>query len=346
MVKKKLLEIDGAYGEGGGQILRNAVAFSVLTNKPIRVTNIRNNRPNPGIKAQHYIAIRSISDIFNAEVKGLEIGSNELIFKPDKIKPGVYKFDVGTAGSITLVFQAIILACTDAKEQVTISLCGGTDVKSSPSWDYFENIYIPLIKKIGVTVIPQLITRGYYPRGGGEATITINPYEKLNPLKLSNNEEFTQIEGNINISNLADNIAARIKHTIIKNLLKNNFNASISVDKKTSLSPGVEATLWARSKNTILGSAVIGEKIMSSEELGKSVAMNLLKEIQSGATLDVHAFDQILHFMVLAKKNGKSICRISKLSNHASTSMWLAKKFFDIDFKITQSEDNILVDIF
>jgi len=341
-----LLEINGAYGEGGGQILRNAVAFSVLTNKPIKVTNIRENRPNPGIKAQHYIAIKSISDIFNADVQGFEIGSSELVFKPGKIKPGVYKFDVGTAGSISLVFQAIILACMEAKEQVTISLCGGTDVKSSPSWDYFENIYIPLIKKMGVTVFPQLLTRGYYPRGGGEATITVYPFEKLKPLKLSSEEEFTQIEGNINISNLADNIVTKINHTIIKNLLKNNFKASISIDKKSSLSPGVGATLWARSKKTILGSSVIGEKSMSSEELGQSVTMNLLKEIQSDATLDVHAFDQILPFMVLAKKNGKSICRISKFSNHASTSMWLVKKFFDVDFKITQSEDNISVEVF
>ena len=341
-----MLEIDGAYGEGGGQILRNAVAFSVLTNKPIKVTNIRENRPNPGIKAQHYIAIKSISDIFNADVQGFEIGSSELVFKPGKIKPGIYKFDVGTAGSISLVFQAIILACMETKERVTISLCGGTDVKSSPSWDYFENIYIPLIKKMGVTVFPQLLTRGYYPRGRGKATITVYPYEKLKPLKLSSEEEFTQIEGNINISNLADNIATRIKHTIIKNLLKNNFKASISIDKKTSLSPGVGATLWARSKKTILGSSVIGEKSMSSEELGQSVTMNLLKEIQSDATLDIHAFDQILPFMVIAKKNGKSICRISKLSNHASTSMRLVKKFFDVDFKITQSDDNVSVEVF
>lgn len=341
-----MLEIDGSYGEGGGQILRNAVAFSVLTNKPIKVTNIRNNRPNPGIKAQHYIAIKSISNIFNADVSGFEIGSSELVFKPGELKAGTYKFDVGTAGSITLVFQAIILACIKSKEQVSVSLCGGTDVKASPSWDYFENVYIPLVKKMGVNVSSQLLNRGYYPRGGGQATITINPCEKLKPLKLSSEEEFTQVSGNINISNLSDDIATRIKHAIIKNLLKNNFTASILIDKKTSLSTGVGATIWACSKKTILGSSVLGEKIMSSEEVGKKVCENLLKEIQSFATLDIHAFDQILPFMVLAKKNGKSICRISKLSNHASTSMWLAKQFFDVDFKITQSEDNVSVEVF
>jgi RNA 3'-phosphate cyclase len=341
-----LLEIDGSYGEGGGQILRNAVAFSVLTDKPIKVTNIRKNRPNPGIKSQHYIAIKSIQEIFNANVQDLKIGSSELIFKPGKIKPGAYSFDVGTAGSITLAFQAIILACSNSKEQITINLCGGTDVNWSPSWDYFENVYIPLIKKIGVIVTPKLLNRGYYPRGGGKAKITIDSCEKLNPLNLSNKEIFTHIQGNINISNLAENISTRIKHTIIKNLLKNNFQASITVDKKSSLSPGVGATLWTKSPKTILGSAIIGKKTISSEELGQNVSINLLKEIQSGSTLDFHAFDQILPFMILAKKNGKSICKISKLSNHASTSMWLAKKFLDVDFKIIQSEDKISVEVF
>lgn len=341
-----MIEIDGGYGEGGGQILRNAVAFSVLTGETIKVTNIRKNRTTPGIKAQHYVAIKSIADIFNAEAKGFEIGSSELTFKPGEIKGGVYKFDVGTAGSMTLIFQAIILACMKSKEQLTVSLSGGTDVKSSPSWDYFEHVYLPLIKKMGVTVYPQLLTRGYYPRGGGEAVITINPCEKIKPLKLSDEEEFTDIQGKINISNLSDNIATRIKHTIVKNLLKNDLMASITIDKKTSLSPGVGATLCTNSKKTILGSTVLGEKSMPSEELGQNVANNLLKEIQSYATLDKYAFDQILPFMVLAKKNGKSTCRISKLSNHASTNMWLAKQFFDVDFKITQSEENMSVEVF
>lgn len=341
-----MLEIDGSYGEGGGQILRNTVAFSVITNKPIKVINIRKKRPNPGIKAQHYIAIKSIKDIFNAEVQGLEIGSSELIFKPGKIKPGIYNFDLGTAGSITLVFQAIILACSNSKEQITVNLCGGTDVNWSPSWDYFNNVYIPLINKIGVNVTPQLFSRGYYPRGGGKAKITINPSEKLIPLNLYNREIITQIQGNINISNLSDKISIRIKHTIISNLLKNNFKVNISIDRKSSLSPGVGATIWTKSKNYILGSSVIGKKTMSSEELGKNVVTNLLKDIQSEATLDFYGFDQIFPFMVLAKKNGKSISKISNLSNHASTSMWLAKKFFDVEYKILQSEDKTSIEVF
>ena len=143
-----MLHIDGSQGEGGGQILRNAVALSVLTNKPVEIENIRANRPNPGIKAQHYIAIKSIQELCNAETKGLEVGSDKLIFSPGEIKGGRHKFDIGTAGSIVLVFQASILASLNISEPVTINVTGGTDVRWSPSWDYFEHVFLPLIKKM------------------------------------------------------------------------------------------------------------------------------------------------------------------------------------------------------
>jgi RNA 3'-phosphate cyclase len=340
-----LLEIDGSYGEGGGQILRNAVAFSNIFKKPVRITKIRANRPNPGIKAQHYVAIKSIAEICDAEVSGLEIGSPELEFKPGEIKAGRYKFDVGTAGSITLVFQACILACVKAKEPITISLTGGTDVKWSPSWDYFENIYVPLLKKMGINVFPKLILRGYYPKGGGEAVITIKPCDKLKPLKLKEENEFTNVSGKINISNLPDHIITRMRHMAIKTFLKNNIMTSIDVDQTTSLSPGVGITLWAQTKDAILGNTMLGEKSVSSEEIGQNAANNLLKEIESEVNLDIYAFDQILPYMVLAKKQGESSCKIRELTNHASTNMWLLQQFFDAKFEAIQNEKNFNIKV-
>ena len=340
-----MLEIDGSYGEGGGQILRNAVALSTLTNKSVKIKNIRANRPNPGMKAQHYITLKSIAEICDAKTTGLEIGSTQVTFKPGKIKPGVYKFDVGTAGSITLVFQALILALLKTKEPVSISLTGGTDVRWSPSWDYFQNVFLPLIKKMGVTVFPKLILRGYYPKGGGEAVITVNPVEKIKPLNLNKDIEFKEIKGKINISNLPENITSRMKHTAIKTFLKNDFLTSIDVEQSTSLSPGVGITLWSESKNTILGNAVLGEKSLPSEQIGMMVANNLMKEIESYVNLDVYAFDQIIPYMALAKKNGQSSCVIRELSGHASTNMWLVKQFFDVDFKAMQNEDNIEIKV-
>ena len=337
-----MITIDGSYGEGGGQILRNAVALSTITNKPVQITDIRANRPNPGIKAQHYVALKSIAEICNAETKGLEIGSTSITFKPGKIKGGKYKFEVGTAGSITLAFQAIILSMLKTKESVTISLTGGTDVRWSPSWDYFQNVFLPLIKKMGVNVFPKLILRGYYPKGGGEAVLTINPIKKLQPLKLDKPEECFGINGLINISNLPDHIITRMKHTVVKTLLKNDLQTTINVDQSTALSPGVGVTLWTQSKNTILGCTVLGERDISSEEVGKKASEALFKEIEAETTLDVHAFDQVLPYMALAKDNGISKCIVRELSSHASTNMWLIQQFLDVNFEAVQSENNIL----
>jgi len=340
-----MLELDGSYGEGGGQILRNAVALSAYLKKPVKIINIRANRPNPGIKAQHYVAIKCIQEICDAEVEGLEIGSSSLTFQPGNVKGGRYKFDIGTAGSITLVYQACILASLNTKEPITISLTGGTDVKWSPSWDYFQYVFLPLIKKMGVTVFPNLIIRGYYPKGGGEAVLTINPTNELKPLKTCDDQDFEQVMGRINISNLPGHITNRIKHTAIKAFLKNDMMTSIDVETSTSLSPGVGITLWSQTNNALIGAGVLGDKSVPSEEVGMNAANNLLKEIQSYSTVDVFAFDQILPYMVISKKYGTSNCMVRELSNHASTNMWLLKKFFDVDFEAAQNYDNIKITI-
>lgn len=340
-----MIKIDGSYGEGGGQILRNAIALSTITKNPVKIVNIRANRPNPGIKAQHYVAIKSIQEMCDAEVEGLEIGSSELTFSPGEIKGGKYKFDIGTAGSITLVFQACILATVKTQESITITLTGGTDVKWSPTWDYFEHVFLPLLSKTGMNVKAHLIKRGYYPKGGGEAKIEIQPIETIKPLKLSDNQEFTEIKGIVHIGSLPDNISNRIKHSVIKTLLKKAFMTSIEVDKSKTLSPGTGVTLWAESKDTILGAAVLGEKGVTSEEVGEKAALSIVKEIESNATLDIYAFDQILPYMVLACENDESSCRVRELSNHASTNMWLLQQFFDVNFEAVQNETNIHIKV-
>ena len=340
-----MLEIDGSYGEGGGQILRNSIALSTLIDKPVKITNIRANRPNPGIKSQHYVSIKSIQELCNAKTNGLEIGSLSLSFKPGNFKGGSYNFEIGTAGSITLVFQACILASLKTKEPVTIRLTGGTDVKWSPSWDYFNHVFIPLLQKIGVTVKANLIKRGYYPKGGGEAEIIINPTKKLLPLKLDKEHEFSEVEGIINIANLPEHISIRIKHAVIRNLLKRDLMSTINVEATTSLSPGTGITIWSKTQDTILGSTILGERGLSAEEIGKTVAINLLNEMDSRSTLDVYAFDQLLPYMAVAMENGRSICYVREMSNHAKTNIWLMQRFFDIHFKAEQSEENIKITI-
>jgi RNA 3'-phosphate cyclase len=340
-----LLEIDGSYGEGGGQILRTAVALSVLTKKPVEIKNIRANRPNPGIKPQHYIAIQSVKELCNADVEGLEVGSSNLTFTPGDVKSGKYKFDIGTAGSVTLVFQTCLLSALKTSEPITIVVTGGTDVKWSPSWDYFKHVFLPLIKKMGVSVDGRLIKRGYYPKGGGEAELTIEPFKDIKPLRLGEQQEYSQINGIIHLANLPGHVGMRMKHASIKSLIKHGLKASIEIEETASLSTGTGITLWVESKDTVLGSTVLGERGVPAEKIGEDAMQNLLFEIEGGATVDVCAFDQILPYMSLARDKGSSFCIVREVNSHARTNMWLVNQFFDIVFKLNQSDNNVMVTI-
>lgn len=326
-----MLQIDGSYGEGGGQILRYATALSTITKKPVEIKNIRANRPVPGLRAQHLTAISCIKSICKGAVEGLSIGSSKVTFFPGEIQPGIYKFDIGTAGSITLVFQACILNSLHASKPIIIKLTGGTDVKWAPTWDYFTHIFLPLIDLMGVKTNARLIKRGYYPKGGGSAELTIHPIKKLNNLELDVKQIFKKIDGIVHLANLPEHIGKRIKHAAIKEAVKNNIHCYIEMDKTISFSPGTGITLWAKSNQTVLGSTFLGEKGVTAEKIGENAATHIINDIKKGTTIDNFAIDQILPYMVLAQNESNVI--VSKISNHTKTNMWLLKQFFDVEFE-------------
>ena len=331
-----MLVIDGSYGEGGGQIVRTAVALSVLTKQPIEITNIRAQRPIPGLRPQHYTAISCIQKICDAEVEGLTVHSMNLKFTPHDIKPGTYTFDIGTAGSMILVFQACLLSAFHTPFPVTIKLRGGSDVRWAPSWDYFTSVFLPLISKMGIKTEAKLIKRGYYPTGGGEAILIVYPVEKLNSFHAEEPQIFTEMNGIIHRANLPDHISTRMKHAALKIAMKYKLHSNIKIDAVSSSSPGTGITLWSESGSTILGSTLLGEKAVSAERVGEIAANQLMQEILSGATIDRYGIDQILPYLVLAQKG--SSCLIREISNHMKTNMWLIKQFFDLNFEVKSQQ--------
>jgi RNA 3'-phosphate cyclase len=338
---KYVLLIDGSYGEGGGQIVRTAVALSVLTKQPIEITNIRAKRPIPGLRPQHYTALSCIQKICNADVEGLSVHSTNLTFTPHDIKSGSYNFDIGTAGSMTLVFQACLLSAFHTTTPLTLTLHGGTDVRWAPSWDYFACVFLPLISNIGIKTETQLIKRGYYPTGGGKAILTIYPVEKLISFHAEEPQNFTDIYGIIHRANLPDHISTRMKHAVINTAMKHNLRSIIQIDVASSSSSGTGITLWSTSGPTILGSTILGEKTITAEAVGETAVNQLLQEIKSGATIDRYAIDQILPYLVLAPKG--STCLIREISNHTKTNMWLIKQFLNIDFEVTPQQTSMRI---
>src|SRR4030066_1037453 len=174
-----MIEIDGSFGEGGGQVLRTSLSLSCLLNKPFRIFNIRKKRKKPGLMPQHLMGIRSLKLISNARVTGDSQGSIELLFEPGEVKAGDYFFDIGTAGSTSLLLQAIILPLIFANNTSSLTLKGGTHVPFSPPFHYISGVFIPILNKLGIEVGAKIESYGFYPKGGGKVRVEIMPSGRI-----------------------------------------------------------------------------------------------------------------------------------------------------------------------
>ena len=192
-----MITLDGSYGEGGGAILRQALALSTFTGKSFTIDNIRKGRPKPGLKAQHMHSIISLEKLSNSSVTDCEIGSEKLTFTPGKIKSKTIDVDVGTAGSITLLLQSIILPAIFSDKNITLNLVGGTDVKWSQPMDYLANVLAPVLR-VYADIEIKTLARGYYPKGNGKVMVRIKKKEyknELKPLDMGKRGKLLQIKG-------------------------------------------------------------------------------------------------------------------------------------------------------
>jgi len=355
--------LDGSYLEGGGQILRNALALSALTGKSFSVSDIRKGRCNPGLKAQHLYCVKAAAQLCGADFTDVEIGSETVAFFPKKLKAQNLDIDIGTAGSMSLFLQAVLLPAMFANAPLKISVAGGTDVIWSMPVDYLKNVFLPHLQKYARAEI-RILKRGFYPKGGGKIEIEIRPKFKSNDFE--NFEEFAgylkqkgrivleeqgkllQVKGVSHASkNLWDaKVAERQAMSAESALKKLKCPVQIASEYSDTYSPGSAVTLWAifskgeeiDSLNPIiLGADALGERGKSSENVGKEAAEKLLKEIESGAPVDQHLADNLIPFLGLF--GGK--IRVSRITNHTLTNIYVTEKFLDVKFKVDK-EKNII----
>lgn len=332
-----MLEIDGSYGEGGGQILRTAVALAAVTSQPLRIINIRSNRSKPGLAAQHITAIKSVAALCNATTTDLEVGASAIEFVPEQLQAGKFEFEIGTAGSITLVLQACLIPAIYAGENITLSITGGTDVKWSPPVDYFKFVFLKLIEKMGINVKIEVKRRGYYPQGGGRVDLEIKPVSKLRPLHIPEPGELKKIAGVIHLTKLPDHISDRIKKSALDKLKSYGNIELIQETQDTGVSQGTGITLWAETKHSILGGSALGERGLPAEKVGSTAAEALIQELNCGGSVDVHATDQLLPYMAL--EGGEVTVR--ELSMHAKTNMWLIEQILGKKFQVEQIDGGL-----
>jgi len=323
-----VLEIDGSMGEGGGQILRSALSLSVILGEPVRIRKIRANRNPPGLKPQHLASVMARAEIGAAEIEGADIGSTEIMFSPSEIRGGEYFFDTGTAGSITLLIQAILPALLRADSPSTVVLRGGTDVKWSPPAEHTKNVLLPVLKRAGAPVEMDVIRRGYYPKGGGEVWLKVRP-SHIGAINLKGGRP-SEIKGLVHCSGLPEHVPRRIKHAAIKDLM--DFRTEIDVSCTDSLSPGTGIDLWATGDSFSIGGNSLGERGLPSEKVGKMAAESLKNAIGYGA--DVHLADQLLIYMAFA---GGEIY-VPGISSHAETGMRLISEMTGASFDVVEEK--------
>ena len=342
---KKMIEIDGSIGEGGGQILRMSLALAAVLKKDVHVYNIRRKRSPSGLKAQHLSAVRAIAKITNAKLEGDVLGSEEIYFHPREIMGGTVRINIGTAGSISLILQAILPAVCFAKDKVKLEIIGGTDVKWSPPVDYLIHVFSPIVKEMGANINIKIIKRGHYPKGGGLVVSEINPIKNLNSIQFVEQGEIVSIKGISHAHGLPKHVAVRQAKAAQEILNSFNFkNIQINIESIEKIpdrrSPGSGITLWAKTTaGAIIGSDALGERGKRAEVVGKEAAEKLVKEIKSGATVDRHMADMLIIWMLLAK--GKSIVRTAELTMHAKTCIDLAKIFTESRIQVSKVKEGL-----
>lgn len=342
-----MLIIDGSTGEGGGQILRSALTISTIIKKPIKITNIRTKRNNPGLRHQHVTTIKLLSKLFNIHIENAELGAEWINISFDKssenydeIDKDTYNVDIGTAGSIPLLLQTIIPSIAISQKNILIQLTGGTDVKFSPTIDYIKYVMREAFNRIGILFDVDIIKRGFYPNGKGIVNIEIQKAKNLKPIDFCNFRET-----NPHIISIVGRLPKHVNDRQISSALSNLEKNGIKCEKykssiENSESPGSSILVYSISESGIyLGADSIGEKNLKAETVGYNVSKKYIEEFKFRACIDRHLADMLV--LPLSFVNEKSRYKISSISNHLLTNLEIIKKINGMEYqieKIAESE--------
>jgi RNA 3'-phosphate cyclase len=325
-----LIEIDGAYGEGGGQILRTALALSATLRKPFTIFHIRSKRKNPGLQAQHLEAVKALARITEAQTEGVELGSQTITFIPGKILPGNYRFEVRTAGSVTLLLQAIFVPLCFSKGICSVTLIGGTHVQWSPSFHYLSEVLLPTLERIGVSAQADIEKWGFYPKGGGRIRLKINPVQELRPISLVDRGLFKKFRGISAISNLPRHVADRQKEHALKRIQRElQIDGEITVlDNVFSNGTGSFLFLLAEYETGLAGFSSLGARGKPAEKVADEAVDALKDYVESDGCVDPHLADQLVPYMALIR--GNSSFTTVRVTEHLLTNLWVTQHFANV----------------
>lgn len=333
-----MLEIDGSAG--GGQLLRSALALSALSGEPVRLTGIRGGRPEPGLKPQHLAVVDLLASVTDADTSGYGVGTGTLTFRPGSVEAGTYSVDIGTAGSVPLLFDAVVPLATVLEEPLSVTATGGTDVTWSPTTAHYRRTKLWLLRRHGLGAAVEFDRPGFYPAGGGRATLRLFP-SSLSTLELT---ERGPLEGarvdSLAAEALADaSVADRQAATAVDRLEEGDVPViERTVRYAKADSPGSAVAVTLEYEHGRAGFDALGERGKPSETVAREAVDAALAFEAGGAAVDRHTADQLLPFLALA--GGR--LRIPAVTDHVETGRHLLRAFGH-ELSVTAADDSVLV---
>ncbi len=332
---ERFLELDGSVGEGGGQVLRVALAISAVIGKPLHIYNIRKKRSNPGLRNQHLTAVRAVQLACGGEVRNAFVGSTEIFFTPGRDATSNLFLDTGTAGSTSLVLQSLVPVLCFGKTKTMFRIRGGTNNPNAPTFEYFQQIFFYFLRRLGVDCGLRLLRRGFYPRGGGEVEGYIVPVQKIPSFSLTERPNLTKVSINAYTSKLPPHVAKRMAESCRQRLEANGIAVTEMREEVLTesmpgcaMDPGAGIFVMGEFDTVRMGVDKLGEKGVPAEKVGQDAAESFLKEYRSGAPVDTHLGDMLVIYAALAE--GVSTYRVSTLTMHTLTSIDVCKALLEI----------------
>jgi RNA 3'-terminal phosphate cyclase (ATP) len=335
-----MLTIDGSAGEGGGQILRTALALSLVTGTPFRLENIRANRRRPGLRRQHLAAARAV-EALGATVEGAELGARTLVVRPGPVRGGEHSFSVGSAGSTCLVLQTVLPPLLASGKAARLTLEGGTHNPLAPPYDFLERVFVPLLARMGARVRLELLRRGFYPAGGGSFRVEVEAGSTLRPLELLERGELVSRRALAIVAHLPADIARRELAVVRAQLGWSDAEFAVEQDE-ASPGPGNILLLEVSSEHARELCTGFGQRGIRAETVARRAIDDLRHYLASGAPVGVHLADQLMVPLAMA---GGGTFRTLPLSGHSRTNLEVVRAFLPVRVEVRESGGQAIVEI-
>jgi len=326
------IEIDGSIGEGGGQVLRTCLALSLVTGKRLKIRNIRSRRSKPGLMPQHLKAVQAAATVGIAQTEGAQLGSQSLIFEPHGVRPGQFHFDIGTAGSTSLVLQTILTPLSFAKEPSSVTVTGGTHVPWSPCFHYLDLHWIRYMRALGFDLQLEMEMAGFYPQGAGIVHAAVRPAARVLPISLIERGALKRIHGISAVANLDVSVAERQRNQALSRLADRFPSIEIIVAQMPSRFRGTMLLLIGEFEQSQCCYFGIGARGRPAERVADEAVDQLLEFFATDGAIDERLADQLI--LPLAFASGVSHLRTSKVTQHLLTNAEVLRTCLSIDVEV------------